>query len=141
MAGRFRSRRTIGRGLPQFSRSENGTVPFRNRGGWGRAERDPSGSECPASFGFVLAGGWGRAKRAPGGGGWLASFGFVFAAGGPLWGKAAFIAVFVLLLIWLLLMPGRLIGHTDGPPAWWRNTRFWAIAVTVIQILVYLRWG
>jgi hypothetical protein len=60
---------------------------------------------------------------------------------GPLAGKIAFIGVFVLLLIWLLLMPGRLIGQADGPPSWWRNTRVWAIVVTVVQILVYLRWG
>ena len=65
----------------------------------------------------------------------------ILAATGPPAGKIAFIAVFVLLLIWLLLMPGRLIGHTDGPPSWWRNTRVWAIVVTVVQILVYLRWG
>jgi hypothetical protein len=65
----------------------------------------------------------------------------LLAAAGPLAGRAAFAGVFVVLLIWLLWMPGRLIGHTDGPPAWWRNTRFWAIVVTVIQIAVYLSWG
>jgi hypothetical protein len=65
----------------------------------------------------------------------------VLAAGGPWLGKAAFIAVFVLLLIWLMLMPGRLIGDAGQRPPWWRNTRFWAIVVTVIQILVYWRWG
>ncbi len=62
-------------------------------------------------------------------------------ADGPVLGKAAFIAVFVLLLIWLVLMPSRLIGHDDGAPAWWRNTRFWAIVATVIQIAVYAWWG
>ncbi len=71
----------------------------------------------------------------------FAAAGILLGVRGPLWGKAAFIGVFVLLLIWLLLMPGRLIGHADGPPSWWRNTRFWAVVVTVIQILVYLRWG
>jgi hypothetical protein len=65
----------------------------------------------------------------------------LLAAGGPTLGKAAFIGVFVLLLVWLLLMPGRLIGQGDGRPSWWCNTRFWAIVVTVIQILVYWRWG
>jgi hypothetical protein len=65
----------------------------------------------------------------------------VLATSGPLAGKLAFVAVFVLLLVWLVLMPGRLIGHTDGRPPWWRNARMWAIVVTVIQILVYLRWG
>ena len=71
----------------------------------------------------------------------LASTTAVLATTGPLAGKLAFVAVFVLLLIWLLLMPARLIGHTDGRPTWWRNTRIWAILVTVIQIVVYLRWG
>jgi len=65
----------------------------------------------------------------------------LLATNGPWAGKAAFIGVFVVLLIWLALMPDRLIGHVDGRPPWWRNTRFWAIVVTVIQIVVYLRWG
>jgi len=65
----------------------------------------------------------------------------MFAASGPFWGKAAFIGVYVLLLIWLCWMPARLIGRADARPPWWRNTRFWAIVVTVTQILVYLRWG
>ena len=63
------------------------------------------------------------------------------AAAGPILGKAAFIGVFVILLVWLLLMPRTLIGHGDGPVPWWRNTRVWAVVVTVAQILVYLRWG
>ena len=63
------------------------------------------------------------------------------ASAGPLAGKAAFIGVFVLLLIWLLLMPARLISHTGGRPPWWRSARVWAIVVTIVQILVYLRWG
>ena len=71
----------------------------------------------------------------------LAGTTLLSAATGPLAGKAAFIAVFVLLLVWLILMPSRLIGHADGRPPWWRNARVWAIGVTVIQIVVYLRWG
>ena len=63
------------------------------------------------------------------------------AAGGPWAGKAAFIAVFALVLVWLLLVPGRLIGQTGARPPWWRNTRVWAILVAAVQILVYLRWG
>ena len=60
----------------------------------------------------------------------------------PSWlGKAAFIGVFVVLLIWLLLLPARFIGNADGRPPWWRNTRFWAILVCLIQILVYWHWG
>jgi len=65
----------------------------------------------------------------------------LLATSGPLAGKLAFVLVFVFLLIWLLLMPARLIGHTDGRPPWWRNTQVWAVVVTVAQIFVYLRWG
>jgi hypothetical protein len=63
------------------------------------------------------------------------------AATGPIWGKTAFIGVFVLLLVWLLLMPRKLTGEGDVRAPWWRSTRFWAVMVTLAQILVYLRWG
>ena len=65
----------------------------------------------------------------------------LFAASGPWLGKAAFVGVFVLVLVWLVLMPGRLIGQADGAPPWWRNTRVWAILIALIEIAVYLRWG
>ena len=60
---------------------------------------------------------------------------------GPVWGKAAFIGVFVLLLIWLSVLPARLIGNDRGTVSWWRNARVWAIAVVIAQILVYLGLG
>ncbi len=60
---------------------------------------------------------------------------------GPALGKAAFIGVFVLLLIWLLVLPARLIGTDQGPMPWWRNSRIWAVAVAIGQILIYIRWG
>jgi hypothetical protein len=63
------------------------------------------------------------------------------ASGGPALGKAAFIGVFVLLLIWLLVLPARLIGDERGTLPWWRNARAWAIAVVIAQILIYLGWG
>jgi len=65
----------------------------------------------------------------------------LLAAAGPWAGKLAFVAVFVVLLIWLILMPARLIGQADGTPRWWQNARIWAIVVTVIQIAVYVWWG
>ena len=65
----------------------------------------------------------------------------LLAPGGPWLGKAAFIGVFVVLLVWLLLLPARFIGNADGRPPWWRNTRVWAILVCLIQILVYWHWG
>ena len=63
------------------------------------------------------------------------------ASGGPPVGKAAFIGVFVLVLIWLILLPARLIGHTDGPPPPWRNARIWAIMVAAVEIAVYAYFG
>jgi len=65
----------------------------------------------------------------------------LLAAAGPWAGRLAFVAVFVVLLLWLLLMPARLIGQADRTPRWWRNARVWAIVVTVIQIAVYVWWG
>ena len=59
----------------------------------------------------------------------------------PWFGKLAFIGVFIVLLVWLLVIPDRLIGNVDGRPPWWRNARFWAILVCVTQIVVYLHWG
>lgn len=62
-------------------------------------------------------------------------------SGGPFWGKAAFVGVFVVLLIWLLLLPARLIDPEGVRRPWWRNTRFWAVLVTIVQIGVYVIWG
>ncbi len=59
----------------------------------------------------------------------------------PFWGKTAFVAVFALLLVWLLLMPRPLIQEPTNRPPWWSNTRLWAIGVTVAQIAIYLLWG
>jgi hypothetical protein len=56
-------------------------------------------------------------------------------------GKWVFVVALGLLLVWLLLMPRRLIGQAAGVPPWWRNVRVWAIVVTVIQIMVYAYFG
>ena len=61
--------------------------------------------------------------------------------GGPLWGKAAFVGVFVVLLIWLLFLPARWIDPEGVRRPWWRSTRFWAVLVTIVQIGVYVIWG
>ena len=65
----------------------------------------------------------------------------LLASGGPWLGKLTFIGVFVVLLVWLLFVPDRLIGNVDGRPPWWRNARVWAILVCLTQIVVYLRFG
>ena len=66
-----------------------------------------------------------------------------FAAGiastaAPSMGKWVFIGAFALLLVWLILMPRRLIGQEGSVPPWWRNVRVWAIVVNVVQILIYI---
>jgi len=61
--------------------------------------------------------------------------------GGPVWGKAAFVGVFVALLLWLLFLPAGLVDSDGARRSWWRNARFWAIFVTVVQIGVYMLWG
>lgn len=64
------------------------------------------------------------------------------AAGGPLEGRAAMAGVFLLVLLWLLVLPKRLLGETPGARIpWWRHARFWAGFVAVVQIAVYLWWG
>jgi len=62
-------------------------------------------------------------------------------ASGQLLGKAAFVGVFVLLLAWILFMPARLIGLADRPVPWWKNARFWAALIALIEIGVYWRFG
>ena len=62
-------------------------------------------------------------------------------AASPLLGKAAFVGVFVLLLLWLVFLPAGLIDEQSTRKPWWRNVRFWAILVTVAQIGVYSYWG
>lgn len=71
----------------------------------------------------------------------LATVAPLLATAGPWAGKLAFVAVFVALLLWLVRMPARLIGHADRTPRWWQNARVWAIVVTAIQIAVYVWWG
>lgn len=64
------------------------------------------------------------------------------ASGGPWWGRAAMAGVFLLVLVWLLVLPGSLLGQSPGVRIpWWRHVRFWAAFVAVIQIAVYLWWG
>ncbi len=55
--------------------------------------------------------------------------------------KAAFVGVFALLLLWLLFLPARLVDEEAVRQPWWRNTRFWAVLVTLAQIWVYAYWG
>ena len=53
------------------------------------------------------------------------------------WGKWVFAAALALLLVWLILMPARLIRQPPGIP-WWRKVRLWAIVVCAIQLAIYV---
>jgi hypothetical protein len=57
------------------------------------------------------------------------------------WGSAAFTAVFLLTAIGILLIPKRLLEQEDNVPPWWRNVRFWAVAICAVQMLVYWMLG
>ena len=71
----------------------------------------------------------------------VATFPLAEVGGGPLAGRLAFIGVFVVLLVWILLMPARLIGQGDGPVVWWKNARLWASLIAIIEIGVYWQFG
>jgi hypothetical protein len=57
------------------------------------------------------------------------------------WGQAAFMGVFVLVLLGLFLLPRRFVRSEGNPPVWWKNVRIWAGVVCSIQIVVYWIWG
>ncbi|MBN2294424.1 MAG: hypothetical protein JXM70_18490 [Pirellulales bacterium] len=58
-----------------------------------------------------------------------------------LWlGRAAFIAVYVVLAILLMLMPAKILGEGEGQP-WWKSLRLWALGIIAVQISVYWYWG
>lgn len=61
--------------------------------------------------------------------------------GGPWAGKLAIMAVFATVLVWVLVMPARLIGQGNQPLPWWKNARFWAALIAVIEICVYYQFG
>jgi hypothetical protein len=71
---------------------------------------------------------------------WLNATHLLLGIGGPTWGIVAFTGVYVLLLIWLILLPSRLLDEPVGRP-WWKSSRLWAIVIAVIQILVYVGLG
>jgi len=53
-------------------------------------------------------------------------------------GKWFFVGALALLLVWLICMPRRLIGHAKDVPPLWRNVRVWAITLCVVQMFVYI---
>ncbi len=60
----------------------------------------------------------------------------------PAWtAQAAFVGVFLFLILVLATLPPRLAGESDGPRPWWRQPRLWAIAIATAQIALYAWWG
>ena len=60
----------------------------------------------------------------------------VLAASG-IWGRSAFAGLFLILAVSLALLPARFIGQEGGRPRPWRDVRCWAIAIALVQLLVY----
>jgi hypothetical protein len=67
--------------------------------------------------------------------------GIVLAAGfvdaDNIWGRIAFAGIFLVLAVCLALLPGRFIGQEGGRPPLWKNVRYWAIGIALVQLLVY----
>jgi hypothetical protein len=68
---------------------------------------------------------------------WIGPF-LVLAFG---WGQAAFIGVFLVVLVSLLLLPREFIQSGGPAPVWWKSVRVWAVVVCSIQILIYWVFG
>ena len=60
-----------------------------------------------------------------------------FLAAGDIWGRIAFAGLFLILAVSLALIPGRFIGQEGRRPRPWRDVRCWAIAIAIVQLLVY----
>jgi hypothetical protein len=44
-----------------------------------------------------------------------------------------------LALIWFVFP--KLVSPAAAPRPWWRNVRFWASLVAIVQMIVYAVWG
>jgi len=67
---------------------------------------------------------------------------FLAGASGMDWlGKAAFIGVFVVLIVLLASLPAKMLGEAESRPPLWRSVRAWAILIAIAQILIYSFWG
>lgn len=48
-----------------------------------------------------------------------------------------FLAVPVLLLVWVLLLPRRAVAPPEGTGRWDENLRLWAAVALLLQIVIY----
>lgn len=57
----------------------------------------------------------------------------------PLWAvRGLFLATFVVLLLWVLLLPRHVVAPPDGTRRWDANLRYVAAAALLLQIIIYL---
>lgn len=52
-------------------------------------------------------------------------------------GKVAVMGIYLLLLTGIVLMPKALMERTEQPAPWWKNLRFWAALICLVQVFVY----
>lgn len=55
--------------------------------------------------------------------------------------KLIVVLVYAAVLALVLLLPASFLGEDRAPRPWWRNVRFWAALVAVVQMGVYAIWG
>jgi hypothetical protein len=55
--------------------------------------------------------------------------------------KLLVIAIYAAVLALVLRLPASFLGEDQAPRPWWRNVRFWAAFVAVVQMGVYAIWG
>lgn len=56
-------------------------------------------------------------------------------------GRAIVILAYLAVLSVILFPPSKLRARDTDHPPWWRDVRFWASVVVVVQIGVYAIWG
>ena len=60
---------------------------------------------------------------------------------GEMMGSTIVILSYLAVLAVILFPPSKLRTRETDTPPWWRDVRFWASVVVVVQIGVYATWG
>lgn len=55
--------------------------------------------------------------------------------------SAVVILAYLAVLAVILFPPAKLRAEESAKGPWWRNVRFWASVVVIVQIGVYATWG